>query len=302
MSGPHPVFQPPPDYQPPPDFQPPPGGYGQFGFAPPPPPPPRKNPAIMAVFVGVMLGVAVLAAIVILASQPAPPTPPCEPGQACAPQPSLPVAGQVTPKPSGSMPSGDPTIPPPTLAPGATATPFAVPSASPESNAPPLLSGRLWQSATLSYAFEYDSDAFTLTDTSDDLAVFSATFVDAQVVVHAVPASVSPADLIAQELAVVDTFMIGRVRDSDSYDALLGPSIGYVRGTGDVFSGTMLGSDGTPVAPGGVTVLAATDGRLTVIVVVVVNSPDERHGSDTQQHVARGLADLFLKTFDWDAR
>ena len=98
------------------------------------------------------------------------------------------------------------------------------------------------------------------------------------------------------ELAVVDTFMIGRVEDSDDYDALLGPSIGYIRGEGDVFSGTLLSSDGTPVAPGGVTVLASTDGRLTVSVVVVVGSPDDRLGSDTHQHVVRGAADQFLKT------
>jgi len=48
-----------------------------------------------------------------------------------------------------------------------------------------------------------------------------------------------------------------------------------------------------------VTVLAATDGRLTVSVVVVVGSPDAEVGSGTHQHAARRAADEFLKSFDW---
>ena len=47
--------------------------------------------------------------------------------------------------------------------------------------------------------------------------------------------------------------MVARSADKDDYDTVLGPSIGYVRGEGAVFSGTLLGRDGTPVAPGGVT-------------------------------------------------
>jgi hypothetical protein len=277
-------------------YGPPPMGYG------PPPAASRTSPAaIVAIFVGVMLGLALVAAIVVLLSQPAPPLPPCEPGQACAPQPSLPPVSQASPLPSAG-PSAGPTTPPATLAPGATATPFVAPTPSPEGNSPPVVSGQVWSSATLGYSFEYDPELFTLSDSADDIAVFQGVFFDAQVILHAVPASTSPADLIAQELGVVDTFMISRVRDGDEYDALLGPSIGYVRGEGDVYSGTLLGSDGTPVAPGGVTVLAATDGRLTVAVVVIVGSPDERHGGETQQHAARGAADQFLKTFDWDSR
>ena len=112
----------------------------------------------------------------------------------------------------------------------------------------------------------------------------------------------SPSELIAQQLGVVDTFMVGRVKDTDAYDALLGPSIGYVNGEGDVYSGTLLSSDGTPVAPGGITVLAATDGRLTVSVVVIVGSPDADVDPGTQQHAARTAADDLLKTFDWDTR
>ena len=39
-----------------------------------------------------------------------------------------------------------------------------------------------------------------------------------------------------------------------------------------------------------------------VSVVVLVGSPDAQVGSGTQQHQVRGLADEFLKSFDWDTR
>jgi hypothetical protein len=273
-----------------------------FPSAPPPPAPSKSSPAtIVAIFVGAMLLLAVLAVVFIVFNQPSPPTPPCEPGQACAPKPSLPPVSPGSPLPS-SGPTPVPTTVPATLPPGATATPFVPPTDTPNSNSPAVLSGTLWQSATLNFSFEYDPESWTLADETADTAVFSSVNFDAQVVIHAVAASTSVDELIAQQLSVVDSFLIGRVKDTDDYDALLGPSTGYVNGQGDVYSGTLLSSDGTPVAPGGVTVLAATDGRLTVSVVVIVGSPDAKVGSDTQQHAARKSADKFLKTFDWDTR
>jgi hypothetical protein len=270
-----------------------------FPSAPPPPTASKSSPTtIIALFVGGILAVALLGIVFVLFSQPPGPVAPCEPGKACAPQESLPPVSNGSPSP---RPSTVPTIAPATLQPGVTPTPF-VPAPTPNSDSPIVVSGEVWQSATLNYSFEYDPDSWTLTDTTDDSAVFSSTSFDAQLVIHAVPAATSPAELIAQQLGVVDTFMIGRVKDKDDYDALLGPSIGYVNGEGDVYSGTLLGNDGTPTAPGGVTILAATDGRLTVAVLVIVGSPDAKVGSGTQQHAARGSADEFLKTFDWDTR
>ena len=270
-----------------------------FPSAPPPPAQSKSGPvAIVALFVGAMLLLAVVAVVLILLGQPPAPTPPCDPSQACAPKPSLPPASSSSPLPS-SAPTAVPSGAPPTLPPGATATPFVPPTATPVSNSPVVLSGTLWQSATLNFSFEYDPDAWTVANSTADTAVFSSVNFDAQIVIHAVTADTSVDELIAQQLTVVDTFLIGRVKDTDDYDALLGPSIGYVNGQGDVYSGTLLSSDGTPVAPGGVTVLAATDGRLTVSVLVIVGSPDAKVGSDTQQHKARKSADEFLKTFDW---
>lgn len=270
-----------------------------FPSAPMPPTASKSSPTtIIALFVGGILAVALLGVIFVLFNQPPAPVAPCQPDKPCAPQESLSPVSNGSPSP---RPSTGPTTVPATLQPGATPTPF-VPAPTPVSNSPIVVSGEVWQSATLNYSFEYDTDSWTLTDSTDDTAVLSSVRFDAQVVIHAVPAATTPADLIAQQLGVVDTFMIGRVKDSDDYDALLGPSIGYVNGEGDVYSGTLLSKDGTPIAPGGVTILAATDGRLTVSVIVIVGSPDAQVGSGTHQHAARGSADDFLKTFDWDTR
>lgn len=268
-----------------------------FPSAPPPPAPAKSSPVtIVALFAGGMLLLAVVAVVLIVLNAPPAPTPPCQPGQACAPKPSL------RPVSSGSpLPSSGPTAVPPTLPPGATATPFVPSTAPPVSDSPAVLTGSLWQSPTLNFSFEYDPESWTVADSNDDTVVLDSVNFDARTVIHAVSAATSVDELIAQQLSVVDGFMIGRVKDTDDYDALLGPSIGYVNGQGDVYSGTLLSSDGTPVAPGGITVLAATDGRLTVSVVVIVGSPDDKVGSGTHQHAARKSADGFLKSFDWNS-
>jgi hypothetical protein len=270
-----------------------------FPSAPPPSAATGKSPTtVIALFVGGMLALAVLAIAYVLFNQPKPPAPECQPGKVCAPQPSLPPISGSTPTPGASL---GPTAVPPTLAPGATATPFT-PPATPVSDSPIVLSGELWESRTLNYSFEYDPGRWLLQTSTDDTALFYSVRYDAQVVIKATTAQTSPAEMIQQQLGVIDTVMVGRVRDTDDYDALLGPSIGYVDGEGDVWSGVLLSEDGTPVAPGGVTVMAATDGRLTVAVVVLVGSPDAQVGSGTQQHRVRGQADEFLKSFDWDTR
>lgn len=298
---------------------PPPGGMG--GYPPPPPPPAgaRLGPAtIVVVFVGILLALAAVGAVYVLLNQPAPPPPQCQPGEPCAPPlpslaavsdasplPTLPPIQSAPPQTSGpTAEPGEPTAPPtgePAPTDGPAPTPVA-PTPTPASDSPPVVSGQQWQDETLGYAFEYDPEIFTVVNSGESFVVLSGNFFDAQVVVRAAPASTSPADLLATQLAVVDRFLVGRVPDTDDYDALLGPSIGYIRGEGAVYSGTLVGQDGTPLAPGGVTMLASTDGRITVLVMVVVGTPDFLFGSETHQHAVRGAADLVLKTFDWDAR
>jgi hypothetical protein len=276
------------------DYAPPPPNYGRPAWAPSPTPPRAGSGRVVVLFVGALILLALIAAVVVFLGKPAPPVAPCAPAQPCAPLPSLPVVGSspgpgATPRPQSSPGS----VPLPT--PGGPVVP------QPSSDAPVALSGTPYTDSSLGYSFEYNSDAFSLGDTSAGSAVLNGQAFDAQVWVDAKTADTSPSAMIQSELADIDNFLIARVADPDTYDALLGPSIGFVPGDGGVWSGTLVGRDGNPVAPGGVTIVSATDGRITVAVVVIVGTPDARQGNDTQQHDVRTAADDILKTFQWSA-
>jgi hypothetical protein len=252
------------------------------------------------------MAIAVVAAVVIGLSAPPPPIAPCQPGQVCSPPATLvPVASSShLPIPTLRVGSPGPSGQPPAT-PGSSAAPgpSVAPTASPSSDSPPALAGTLFRDDALGWSFEYNERDFTVSDTRPGLVILDGVDLDTQVWVEVKSADdASPSDLMALELSDVDRMMIGRVVDRDGYDALLGPSIGYVSGDGGVWSGTIVSRDGSPVAPGGATAIVATDGRLTAAVVVVVGNPDARFGDDTQQHFARAAADLILKTFKWTAQ
>ncbi len=255
-------------------YQGPPPGYGRPAWAPSPTPPRMGSGRIIGIFVGVLVVLAVGVGAIVFLSQPPAPVAPCPPGQPCAPVPSLPP-----------VPSGPPAT--------------TLPVSSPTSNSPVAVSGTTYTDSSLGYGFEYNPDTFTLDNHSDGSAVLSGVFFDTQVWIDAKTADTSPSKMIESELADVDRFLIARVADTDTYDAVLGPSIGYVPGDGGVWSGTLVSRDGTPLAPGGVTIVSATDGRITVAVVVIVGTPDVRVAGETQQHAVRSAADDILKTFSW---
>ena len=286
MSGP---FGGPPPGPPAPGYGgPPPPGYGRPSWAPAQPAPSKMSSnRIVVAFIGGLLALAVIAGALMFLSEPAPPVAPCAPARPCAPVPSLPPVGSPPP-------IGTPRPVPSSAVPGASLAPGA-----PTSDSPPALSGTLYTDSTLGYGFEYDPQTFDLSDSSAGSAVLNGQIVDAQVWVDAKTADTSPAKMIDSELAEIDRFLIARVPDTDTYDALLGPSVGFIPGQGGVWSGTLTSRDGTPIAPGGVTIVASTDGRITVAVVVIVSTPDARQGAETQQHTVRAAADDILKTFHW---
>jgi hypothetical protein len=303
---------PPPGYSPPP--APPPGygspGYGPPGYGPPggyygPPqapgaPAPQRSRSgsgpVLAVFIGALVGIGVLAGIIVLANQPPPPEA-CPVGQTCPhePPPSL-VPGHTIPPGQTLSPLQTP-LPTPvgqTPGPGATALP------TPASNAAPFVAGSVWSSRTLGYSFEYDPTDWTVNESDDafaDLLLGPAEFA-----MRGFPGDVSVQTALDTVLTQVDSFVIGRALNTRGYDAVLGSGIGYVRGEGAVYSGTFKNADGTPGEPVGITVMASTNGRVTIAVVVLVSNPDKKVGNGTLQHTARQIADNIIKTVLWDAQ
>ena len=297
---------PPPNYQPPPP--PPPGYYPYFN---PQPAKARGSPAaIVAVFVGALVAVGLVVGIIVLFNQPPPPVPPCDPGVLCGSPPTPRPVSNRTPAP-GATPA--PRTPGPTATPEPVATlvatgaphPTAIPGGGPTpaptavSTAEAVTLGGSWTSSAFGVGFEFNPDYFTMGSNGADFAILNDKFFDASVIVKATSGETTPAEYIEEQVGVLDTTMIARTRDTDDYDAVLGPSIGYVNGEADVYSGILLGPNGTPTAPGGATILAATNGQVTVAVIVIVAQPDLLFGIDSVQHLVRSTADDVLKTFNW---
>lgn len=276
--------------------------------------------SIGVVFIAAIAVVAVIAIAVVLLLRPPAPESPCREGEACNPPPpatlpvtaftpapgTTPTASPVGPGPTatpvGPGPTASPVGPGPTaspVGPGPTASPTGpAPTASPTSNAPPHVGGTLWRSESLSYAFEYDAANWQLLDEDEDyteLGLGPANFI-----VLGFPGTTSVAAAMADVTARLDNFILGRAPNTRSYDALLGPSIGYIRGDGAVYSGTLRNADGTPGDPVGITMLGSTNGQVTVVITLLVRSPDRDLGGDTVQAIVRGMGDNILKTFDWE--
>jgi hypothetical protein len=299
---------PPPPYAAPP---PPPGGY-YGGFNPQPTKAKANSGVIIAVFVGVLLAVGLIVGVAVLLNQPLPPVTPCDQGEICGSPPTARPISNATPLPGSTTAprtagaTGGPGVtiaPQPTPAPTGPAAspgvPTPTPAPTPVSNADAVTLGGTWTSSTFGVGFEFNPDYFTMGNNGADFAILRDNFFDGSVVVKATSAETTPAEFIDQQVAVLDTVMVARTGDTDDYDAVLGPSIGYVNGEARVFSGILLGPDGTPTAPGGATIVSATNGQVTVAVIVIVAQPDLLFGIDSVQHLVRSTADDVLKTFTW---
>lgn len=264
-------------------------------MAPPPHSARGGSNAIIGIFVGCLIGVAVLVGIIVFANQP-PPAPGCPVGQNCPPEPPPSFGPKPSQTPAGSLPPLPSAAPTPA---GQTPGPSTAPT--PASNAAPYVAGKLWRSTTLGYSFEYDEDRWQVVESDDAYAHFQLRSSKYDVEVHVIgfAGNVSVDSALQNTYSQTDSFMIGRSANTVTYDALLGPSIGFVRGKGGTFDGTYKNTDGTPGDPVGMTAIGATDGQVTVVVVVDVANPYAVIGHSTANHALRGLVDNFVITFLW---
>jgi hypothetical protein len=239
----------------------------------------RRLIVVFAIVLGAILLLAAIGAV--LSDAPEPP-PECQPGTECG---------------------GPPGEAGPSAAPGASLGIGSPPPVAPRPSVPPgtvgIRAGKPWTSTDLGFEFEYSR--WWAVDSSDgrraDLAFQGPA--DALLIVAAVPADEATPEAYADRWADTIKAEAPDLRvDSRDKNAILGPMIGFVDGLGRTYAGSW----STPQAatePIGVSLLTATDGRITVAVVVVVWNPDERIGSSWVQHAVRGTAELALKTFRW---
>jgi hypothetical protein len=225
-----------------------------------------------AVVLGVFLLIAAIAATLIDAPD-APPD--CPPGTECS---GPPPGGEASRAPAAILPTSPPALPPDTVG---------------------IRAGTPWKSTDFGFEFEYP-DLWAV-DSSDGRRAdldFQAG-VDALLIVAAVPAAEASAEAYADR-------WFGNVRaeapdlriDPTDKNAILGPSIGTVDGVGRSYAGSWSTPQGA-TTPIGVSLITATDGRVTVAVVLVVWNPDQRIGSTWLQYAVRQTAEMSLKTFRW---
>ncbi len=172
-----------------------------------------------------------------------------------------------------------------------------VPPDVPQSSSPPLVVGEVWTSNTLGYSFEYDPRNFNLSHTDDSTAILDGG--PGEIVVRGTTGDVSVDQMIQDQLSTIDTLIIGRAPDSADADAVLGAAIGYVDGRAEVYSGTLQSDNGTPSGPANITIVGASNGHITVAVIVIVANPEATSAGPTNLHLVRLAADQILKTFSW---
>lgn len=222
-----------------------------------------------AVVLGMILLGAALASV--LAKSPEPP-PDCAPGEACGgPPPQEPVpSGTSLPRPPADLGVG-------------------------------IRAGQPWESSELGYEFEFD-DSLWVIEREDGRGVefrLDAN-IDASLVVTAAPATEAGAKALAdRRLEDIQSSVPDLAVDDRGRYAILGPAIGYVDGIGGSFAGSVVSPQGA-ATPIGVSLLAASDGRTTVVITLIVSNPDEPAGDESFQRVVREEAgELIVKTFRW---
>lgn len=187
--------------------------------------------------------------------------------------------------------------------------------------APPLHLGTVWQSSELGYTVEYSPGAWTRSDEDgrglrldlSDAATSAMGFSGggAFIVVRGQPSSeTSPDQIVASEVNLVRQSVADLEADPRAARQILGPEIGYRRGIGSVYRGTTDGAAGGAV-PVDVSMMAATDGRVTTLFVLVVTDPGlSSGGAGTRpgtpgggdlESAVRSLADSVANAVTWPA-
>ena len=117
--------------------------------------------------------------------------------------------------------------------------------------------------------------------------------------------SETPDQLIQARVASLQQSVPDLAADSGSYYQVNGAEIGDVPGIAQVYVGTLDDTDGTPIAPVRYSIVAATNGRITVAITVRTLDPDSiaDHGPPviTWHMYSRQLADAILEDFRWPA-
>lgn len=230
-----------------------------------------------ALVLGAILVIAAIAAA--LADAPEPP-PDCQPGTECGgPPPAGGVESSASPVSQG--PERSAAVPPATIG---------------------IRAGTPFINRDLGFQFEY-SDWWAIDPSVNDPRevdlIYQGTSGDSVLIVAGVPTiEAGPQAYADQWFATLQGWAPDLKADDSEKNAILGPSIGFIDGTGRTYAGSHSSAQ-SATTPVGISVLTSSDGRTTAAVVLIVWNPDKAVGSKWLQYNIRSRAELILKTFRW---
>jgi hypothetical protein len=175
-----------------------------------------------------------------------------------------------------------------------------------------LVVGTAWSSTKFGFSLHYDAEAWDVQDDEPDLLQLKspadpdADREDWVIVEGATASSETPDQMIDARVASLSQSVPDLAEDTDgTYYEVKGAEIGGVPGIARVYVGTLDDTDGTPIAPVRYTIVAATNGQLTIGLTVRTLDPDAiaDHGPPalTWHMLSRQLADALLEDVRWPA-
>jgi len=163
--------------------------------------------------------------------------------------------------------------------------------------------GRLWTSRDLAYSFEYPTEWLRVTS-EDGASVHLkipadrlASEVDSEIWISGARASDSSTkQLVQQRRNALAQRVVGLDVDDDSPDRIVAPSLGFVRGVGQAYDGTLDSASG-PTKPANVAIVAAGNGKVNVVMSVLFAGDGLDH--DLIEGLRIATARLIVDTMRW---
>jgi hypothetical protein len=160
--------------------------------------------------------------------------------------------------------------------------------------------GRVWVSPDLDYSFQYPTDWLRVASedgTSVHLDIPTDRW-ESEIWVSGAPANESSTkQLLEERRDALAERVVGLKLDDDSPDRIVAPSLGFVSGVGSAYRGTLDSASG-PTKPASVAILAAGNGKVNVVMSVLLAADGLDHDLVEGLRIAAGR--LIVDTMRWD--
>ena len=159
--------------------------------------------------------------------------------------------------------------------------------------------GRLWVSRDLAYSFQYPTDWLRVAS-EDGKSVHLEIPTDrwaSEIWISGAPANESSTkELVEQRRDALAERVVGLEVDDDSPDRVVAPSLGFVLGVGHAYRGTLDSASG-PTKPASVAIMAAGNGKVNVVLSVLLAAEGLDHDLVEGLRIAAGR--LIVDTMRW---